>query len=71
MFLSELPPLSFPSSDNSLLGWINIDIPVTLPNNCLITNKINRSLNILVLLKMKFKATKKQSKKHMRWGIYQ
>ena len=35
---------------------------VTLPNNCLITNKINRNLNILILLKTKFNASKKRSK---------
>ena len=33
-----------------------------LPNNCLITNKINRSLNIFILLKTKFNASKKRSK---------
>ena len=33
-----------------------------MPNNCLITNKINRSLNILILLKTKFNASKIRSK---------
>ena len=63
MFLSELSPLSSSSSDNILLGWINIDTRCTLPNNCLITSQISRSLlKILVLLKTKFNASKKRSK---------
>ena len=62
MFLSELSPLSFPSSDNTLLGWINIDTRCYVANNCWLTNKINRSLNILVLLKTKFNASKKRIK---------
>ena len=33
-----------------------------LPNNCLIANMINRSLNMLVLLKTKFNASKKRIK---------
>ena len=33
-----------------------------MPNNCLITNQINGSLNILILLKTKFNASKKRSK---------
>ena len=56
MFLSDLPLFSFLSSNNTLLGLINID------TRCYKINKVNRSLNILFLLKRKFNASKKRSK---------